>query len=106
MTQTTLIPALDRKRIMGAQARVAAFMADHQWHTLRAIADVCRTSEAGASARLREMRRECQCGLDCKTEQELADHLALNLLLCGRTVVERRRQGDPKSGVWVYRVAK
>lgn len=48
----------DTERIRGQRSRVSGLMADGRWRTLREIADACRCSEAGASARLRDLRKE------------------------------------------------
>lgn len=47
----------DQRRLNTALARVEALMADSEWHTLREIADYADCSEAGASARLRDIRK-------------------------------------------------
>lgn len=75
----TYAPTLDRLRLASTQARVLALMADGRWRTLRQIADECRTSEAGASARLRDFRKERY----------------------GAQTVERERL---RGGVWRYRL--
>lgn len=75
----TYQPELDFARLNSLLNRVRNFMADGQWHTLKAIAEACGGSEASVSARLRDLRKE------------------------GR-IVERQRIGDPKAGVFAYRV--
>lgn len=54
---STYAPDVDRLRLASAQARVLALMADGEWRTLAEIAVGARTSEAGASARLRDLRK-------------------------------------------------
>lgn len=77
----TYDPALDGARLATQYARVVQVMADGQWHTLRDIAIAVHGSEAGVSARLRDMRKPAR----------------------GRFNVERRRTA--KAGVWEYRVS-
>lgn len=72
-------PNLDKLRLASTQARVLHLMADGRWRTLREIAESCRTSEAGASARLRDFRKPRY----------------------GAQTVERERL---KGGVWRYRL--
>lgn len=47
----------DAVRLTGQLHRVKALMADGHWRTLREIADAVGGSEAGVSARLRDMRK-------------------------------------------------
>ena len=101
MTQTTLLPT-DRARIQTAQVRVKMLLSDGQPRTLAQIAAACQTSEAGASARVRALRRECRCGRDCATDAELAAHISSGMLFCGRYVIERARIGV---GLFSYRLA-
>lgn len=78
----TVDPALDQERLARLLDRVRDFMADGQWRTLAQIKAECGGSEAGISARLRDLRKP-QFG--------------------GHTV-EHRRKGDPKDGLWEYRL--
>ena len=80
----TLVPALDRERLMGQLAHVLALMSDGKWRTLREIADAPNKaySDAGVSARLRDLRKP----------------------RFGGYTVERRRVSD--SGLFEYRVTK
>lgn len=71
----------DKIRLTGQLARVAELMADGQWRTLREIANHVGCSEAGASARLRDLRKPRN-----------RSHR-----------VDRRRDAQ---GVWLYRVAQ
>jgi hypothetical protein len=80
----TFEPKLDEKRLTGQLGAVRDLMKDGRWRTLRTIAVSVRGSEAGISARLRDLRK-AQFGA-CK--------------------VERRRAGDPRSGIWEYRMTK
>lgn len=48
---------LDHARLSTALGRVYDLMKDGKWRTLRDIAEHCKTSEAGASARLRDLRK-------------------------------------------------
>jgi hypothetical protein len=54
-------PALtrsDEKRLGGHLARVYAVMRDGRWRTLGELAELVGASEAGVSARLRDLRNE------------------------------------------------
>lgn len=76
----TYLGDLDGERLTSQLDAVLALMGDGQWRTLSQIkAAIGRGSEAGLSARLREIRNS------------------------RRGVVERRRRGDPKNGLWEYR---
>lgn len=75
--------ALDGERLTSQLDAVLVLMQDGTWRTLSEIrAAIGRGSEAGISARLREVRA------------------------IRRGVVERRRRGDPKQGLWEYRLLK
>lgn len=69
----------DVPRLATALGRVLTLMRDGEWRTLATIASECGTSEAGASARLRDLRKE----------------------RFGSHTVERRRVDG---GLWEYRV--
>lgn len=72
---------LDGERLTSQLDAVLALMQDGTWRTLSEIrAAIGRGSEAGISARLREIRAS------------------------RRGQVERRRRGDPKQGLWEYRL--
>lgn len=74
---------LDGARLTSQLDAVLALMQDGTWRTLGEIrAAIGRGSEAGLSARLREIRAS------------------------RRGQVERRRRGDPKQGLWEYRLLK
>jgi hypothetical protein len=74
----------DGKRIATLLGRVRGLMLGGPWRTLGEIAHALgRGSEAGISARLRDLRKDIPGG--------------------GLTV-ERRRRGDPKKGLYEYRV--
>jgi len=75
-------PEHDHARLVGQLERVATLMRDGQWRTLAEIQHVAGGSEAGVSARLRDLRKR----------------------KCGSHVVERRRRGDPADGLFEYRV--
>jgi DNA-binding Lrp family transcriptional regulator len=70
----------DRMRLSTQATRVLKLMADREWRTLRAIATHVGASEAGASARLRDLRKKQY----------------------GAHIVERRRV--PGSALYEYRV--
>lgn len=74
---------LDGQRLTSQLAAVIALMRDGQFRTLSQIKEaIGRGSEAGISARLREMRHPD----------------------AGGYVIERKRVGDLKSGLWAYRM--
>jgi hypothetical protein len=54
----TFDPLQDGVRLSTALERVYELMRDGQWRTLQTIARMCHVSEAGASARLRDFRKE------------------------------------------------
>ena len=76
---STYSEELDGVRLTSQLARVRAMMADGKWHTLKEIAYCAMGSEAGISARLRDLRKP----------------------RFGGYVVERQRIGR---GLWAYRV--
>lgn len=81
--QPTYAGDLDGARLTSQLNAVLALMRDGAWRTLSEIrAAIGRGSEAGLSARLREIRGS------------------------RRGVVERRRRGDPKNGLHEYRLLK
>jgi hypothetical protein len=82
---STFIPEFDENRLNAQEFRVYDTMSDGAWRTLSEIqkAGAARAGyidpEASISARLRGLRK------------------------AGCTV-ERRRRGDPRAGLWEYRV--
>lgn len=54
---STYEPRTDYARLSGQLQRVAAFMADHQFHTLDEIVRAAGGTEASVSARLRDFRK-------------------------------------------------
>jgi hypothetical protein len=78
----TFQPAFDFERLTRLLDRVRAFMQRGEWVTLRDIQQACGGSEASCSARLRDLRRP--------------EH--------GRHVIARRHRGDPKAGLYEYRL--
>lgn len=54
----TYDPELDHDRLKSALGRVYEAMKGGQWFTLRELAEQAGCSEAGASARLRDLRKE------------------------------------------------
>lgn len=72
---------LDGPRLERLLDRVRALMSDGAWRTLAEIVEHVGGSEAGVSARLRDLRKAPI-----------------------RAEVERRRRGDPRLGLWEYRV--
>jgi hypothetical protein len=54
----TYDPARDYTRLSCALGKVYTFMLDGEWRTIAEIAAKCACSEAGASARLRDLRKD------------------------------------------------
>jgi hypothetical protein len=81
----TFDAAMDGPRLAGQLDRVKTLMLDGQWRTLRLIAYMVGGSEAGISARLRDLRKA----------------------KFGGYLVERRRKPRvvPHAGLWEYRVS-
>lgn len=75
--------ALDEARLTSQLQRVKALMLDGQWRTLREIAAAVQGSEAGVSARIRDLRKPGHGGF----------------------LIERKRVGDPAAGLHAYRMA-
>lgn len=78
----TFEPHHDAIRLSGQLARVRDLMSDQRWRTLAEIVDAVGGSEAGVSARLRDLRKS----------------------RFGGFTVDRRRRGAPSAGLWEYRV--
>lgn len=53
----TYVPVRDQARLSGQLDSVRKVLADKQWHTLNEIASKVRGSEAGVSARIRDLRK-------------------------------------------------
>ncbi len=81
---STYDPELDRKRLGAQLLRVRGLMGDGRWRTLAGISLATGDPPASISARLRDLRKPKFGGWD----------------------VLRRRLGDPKRGIWEYRVKK
>lgn len=80
----TYEPELDKVRLTKQLARMFRYMSDMEWHTLDEIARVTSIPPASASARLRDFRKE-----------KFGSHTVL-----------RRRKGDPKSGLFEYKLLR
>jgi hypothetical protein len=79
----TYSPTLDRARLSGQLKRVFSVVVKGGWYTLSEIAAYTGDqSEAAISARLRDLRKP----------------------KFGAFGIERRRRGDPKKGLWEYRL--
>ena len=74
----------DVPRLETALGRVYRFLSDGKWRTLREIADACGCSESGASARIRDLRK---------------DHI--REMYPSQAVDSRKAD---KRGLWVYRL--
>lgn len=72
----------DSSRLLGQLARVKGLMRDGKWRTLVEIADTISAPGASISARLRDLRKQ----------------------RFGAYKVERRLRGEPKLGIWEYRM--
>jgi hypothetical protein len=79
---TTLDEALDGKRLRVLRNRILDLMLDGRWRTLAEIQAQCGGAETGVSAKLRDLRK----------------------FEFGAYTVDRRRRGNPASGLWEYRV--
>jgi hypothetical protein len=80
----TYVAPLDHERLSKQLDRVREFMAPGAWHTLQEISDATGGDpQASVSARLRDLRKEKFGGL----------------------VVERRRRGEGRRGLFEYRLA-
>jgi hypothetical protein len=79
----TFEPELDGKRLAGQLGRVAMLMRDGSWRTLAEIAEAVGGSEAGVSARLRDLRKA-----------------RFSRMFAVESVEGRRRS----TGLWEYRV--
>jgi hypothetical protein len=78
----TYDPAKDKERLTSQLQRVAAIMSDGQWRTLQQITEVIDgSSEAGISARIRDLRKP----------------------KFGGYLVEKKRIEEDK-GTWAYRL--
>lgn len=74
----------DYERLSSQLERVKALMYDGEWRTLPQIQAIVGGSEAGISARLRDLRKS----------------------RFGGFLVNRRRLGDASRGVWSYQVVE
>jgi len=79
---STYQPDKDEKRLSSQLSKVKELMSDGEWRTLAQIQSIVGGSEAGVSARLRDLRKD----------------------RFGSFLVKRRRVGEPSSGVWQYRL--
>jgi hypothetical protein len=77
----TFDPALDTKRLTGQLHRGFEVMQDGNWHTLEALRHAIGGSEAGISARIRDLRKP-----------QFGNH-----------TVERRRVSSGR-GLWEYKL--
>lgn len=68
----TYVPSRDCKRLSGQLLAVNQVMQDRQWHTLADLAQRAGASEAGVSARLRDLRKPQFGG--CTIEREHMKH--------------------------------
>lgn len=80
----TYEPEFDETRLTGQIGRVYACMKDGKWRTLSEVEAVTGDPQASISARLRDFRKP----------------------MCGHHTIHRRRRGDPKVGLWEYRLER
>lgn len=73
---------LDSKRLSYQTTRIFNLMKDGNWRTLSEIASSTGDPQASISAQLRHLRKP----------------------RFGAYVVEKKRRGHPKSGLWEYRI--
>jgi hypothetical protein len=73
----------DCERLTGQQRRVYCLMRDGEWRTLGEISFATGDPQASVSARLRDLRKERN----------------------GSHLVERRHRGEPRSGLYEYRLS-
>lgn len=78
----TFVAEFDAERLTGLWNRVWELMIDGKWRTLAEIQAFAGGSEGGCGARLRDFRKA----------------------IYGGHTVERGRRGDPKSGLFEYRL--
>lgn len=78
------VPALDRQRLTGQILRIFTLISDESWRTLDEISAATGDPQASVSAQLRHLRKR-RFGHHC---------------------IEKRRRGEPKSGLWEYRMLK
>ncbi len=82
---TTFVSELDHARLAELWKKVKSLMIDGRWRTLGEISSaIGAKSEPSVSARLRDLRKS----------------------KFGGFTVDRRRRGDPGSGLFEYRVTK
>lgn len=77
-------PEHDSERLSGLLGRVYHTLTSGQWYTLSALVEACGGSEAGVSARLRDLRKR----------------------RFGGHTIQRQRVGDPSAGLWAYRLER
>lgn len=78
----TYEPVHDARRLTTQLDRVRTFMCDGLWHTIAEIHDAVGGSQAGISARLRDLRKPKNGGFE----------------------VQRRRVSPPDRGLFEYRM--
>ena len=77
-------PALDQDRLTKQLGRVWDAMKDGEWLTLVEIGQLSDAPEESVSAQLRHLRKP----------------------RFGAYLIEKRRRGDPRSGLWEYKMAQ
>ena len=75
-------PELDGKRLTGQMLKVFSYMRNERWRTLFEISDAVGEPEASISAQLRHLRKDRNGGHE----------------------IQKRRRGEPKKGLWEYKL--
>lgn len=81
----TYDPARDKKRLTTALGKVWLLLSDGEWHTLKEMAEAAGCTEAAASARFRDLKKE-------KFRERYPSQ-----------GLEKKNMGG---GVWLYRMTK
>jgi hypothetical protein len=77
-------PSLDKERLTDQHFRIRHLMLDGRWRTLGEIEDLLGYPQASISAQLRHLRKP----------------------RFGAFIVDKRRRGHGRAGLWEYRVVK
>ena len=75
-------PKLDGKRLSGQMLRVFEYMRNGKWYTLHEISSSINEPESSVSAQMRNLRKDRN----------------------GKHTIEKRRRGEPKNGLWEYKL--
>ena len=75
-------PALDKERLSKQAGRIYECMLSGQWRTLQEISMITGAPESSVSAQLRNLRKQ----------------------RFGGKIINKRRRGEPKYGLWEYQL--